>query len=85
MVFKEKVKIYNLLMVIKLELCIIVQLLHISTTAFWFYIEEKERQKTNKPKYSTTTALITTRKGIRMVLILISYCDRCELKNTLCQ
>ena len=81
MVFKQKMKIYNLSMVLKLELCIIVQLLHISTTGFWFDIKEKERQKKNKQKYvttaaATTTTLITTKKRFRMVLILISYYDR---------
>ena len=81
MVFKQKVKIYNLLMVIKLELCIIVQLLHISTTGFWCDIEEKERQKKKKEKNATTATtatLITTRKGLEIVLI--SYYDRCASK-----
>ena len=45
MVFKEMVKNYNWLMLIVSELCIIVQLLHIMTTRFWFDIEEKERKK----------------------------------------
>ena len=71
MVFKQKVKIYNLLMVIKLELCIIVQLLHIGTARFWFVIEEKERHKKNKQKNvtaATTVTSITTRKCLGMVL-----------------
>ena len=54
MVSKQQMKIYNLLMVIKLELCITVQLLHVSTTGFWFVILKKkkdkkqDRKKTNK-------------------------------------
>ena len=74
MVFEEKVKICNLLMVMKLELGIIVQLLHIITTGFWFDIEKKERKKKTKQKYATT-ALITPRKCLGMVLIVISYYD----------
>ena len=65
-------------MVIQLELCIIVQLLHSITTGFRFDIKEKQRQK-NQHKYATT-GLITTRKGSGMVLILISHYDRCASK-----
>ena len=52
MVFKQKMKKYiiNLSMVLKLELCIVVQLLHISITRFWFDIEEKARQKKKQTK-----------------------------------
>ena len=42
-------------MVIKLELCIIVQLLHIITTRFWFDNKEKERKKNKKICNSSNT------------------------------
>ena len=65
---KKKVKEYNFLMMIQLELCINVQLLLIITTEFWFDIKESKKRKNTKNKYATatamsTTASITTRKG----------------------
>ena len=71
-VVKEKVKNYTWLMVIQLELCIIliVQLLHIITTGFWFDIKAKERKK---GKYTITATLTKTKKDLEIVLILISY------------
>ena len=82
-VFRKKVKIYNLLMVTQLEVCVIVQLLYCITTRFGANIEEKERQK-NKQKdattAATTTALITTRKGLGKVLMLTSHSDPCASK-----
>ena len=64
-------------MVIKLELWIIVQLLHVITTGFWFDIKEKEKKKKKQKKSSSsndsnttsTTASIATRKCLGMVLI----------------
>ena len=67
-------------MVLKLELCIVVQLLHISTTGFWFDIEEKERQKKKQTKICNSSSnhnnINNNKKRLRMVLILILYYDR---------
>ena len=52
------------------QLCMIVQLLHNITPRFWFIMKEKKKEKKQK---DATATLITTKQGIGMVLLLVSY------------
>ena len=75
---KKKVKEYNLLMIIQLELCMNVQLLHVITTGFWFDIEEKEKNKKQKKQIcnsngNVNNSINNNKKRLEMILILMSY------------